>query len=134
MRKWGIVLNILSSFILMGVGFYFAFFRPAFLPEDIAFIGASQGLEGLFPRLAIWLDRVFLVLGGFIFSTGALVAGVSFSARRKKIDRPSKAVLFVAWGSSLGLMSGVNFSIHSDFRWLIFAQAVLWISGILLLN
>ncbi len=41
-------------------------------------------------------------------------------------------VQIVAWMASVGLMTAVNFVIHSDFKFALLALAVLWLTGIIL--
>jgi hypothetical protein len=118
------------GFIVMGIGLYFALARPAFLPEDVAFIGAAQPLDIQYPRLGLWLHRVFLVLGGFIFSTGLLVVAQTFIMTQRRFLR--NTLLFGAFLASIGLMTVVNFSIDSSFRWALLALALVWLLGILL--
>ena len=46
--------------ILAALGLYFAFVRPALLPEDARFMGASAAvIQASLPGIAIWLRRLF---------------------------------------------------------------------------
>lgn len=36
----------------------------------------------------------------------------------------------IAGAASIGLMAGVNFAIGSDFKWILFAVALLWTSSL----
>lgn len=63
----------LSGLILMGMGVYFVFMRPPLLPEDARHIDASLAeIQAAVPELASWLQKVFWVMGGYIFTTGAV--------------------------------------------------------------
>lgn len=116
----------LSALILMGIGTYFVFFRPAFLPEDLVYIGSSQSIENLVPKIGTWLRKVFFVLGGFIISTGLLKLGLL----RQSPSSKSVMLFFAAWAVSIGQMSFINFVINSDHKWSLFALAALELSGI----
>ena len=49
---------VFGGFILMGLGLYFIFLRPALLPEDPRFMGTSlDQIQSLMPDLLIWLRR-----------------------------------------------------------------------------
>jgi hypothetical protein len=63
----------LGGVIQMGLGLYFVFVRPLLLPEDPRFIGTSLAeIQAAVPGLGHWLDKVFTVMGGYIFTTGLL--------------------------------------------------------------
>jgi hypothetical protein len=120
------ILLAVIGIILIGVGAYFILIRATFLPEDLRFLGMSQGqIEASIPRLKTWLDHVFRVLGGFIAATGILVT--TLAASRKTVG--SVVAVAAAGVVSIGLMTAVNFSIESDFRWELLAIAVLWACG-----
>jgi hypothetical protein len=81
---------LLAGVILLGLGFYFVFLRPPLLPEDPRYMGASLAqIQTSVPGLAAWLGRVFSVMGGYMFATGALtcyLAVTSFRARSRGVD------------------------------------------------
>lgn len=57
----------------IGLGMVFIFMRPAPLPEDARYMGANlQALQMVVPRLAVWLGKVFVVMGRFMAGLGAL--------------------------------------------------------------
>ena len=68
-------------------------------------------------------------MGGFILATGALtvLAVCRWLAKR---ERGTFAALAVAGAASVGLMSAINFLLHSDFRWLLLLPALLWLVGL----
>jgi hypothetical protein len=121
----------LCGVILTGMGLYFALVRPPLLPEDIRYIGLSSEQMQAAPDLLNWLDRVFWVMGGYVFTTGLLtcyVAQTSFRERRQGVF----SVVSLAGLTSLGLMVTINFLIDSDFKWVLFVFAALWLSALVL--
>ncbi|CAN7300913.1 hypothetical protein [Rhizobacter sp. LjRoot28] len=114
--------------VLLGV--YFIALRPALLPEDPRFMGTSlDALRAAAPGLERWLSHVFNVMGGFMIAAGTVTILVAwqFLARRAP---GTLLALAVTGGAGVGLMSATNFLLHSDFRWLLLAPALLWIGGI----
>ena len=63
---------MITSFIFMGIGIYFIFFRPPLLPEDLNFMKISPHIHEQVPELKTWLKNVFTVLGGFALTVGFL--------------------------------------------------------------
>ncbi|MFC0339524.1 hypothetical protein [Paracoccus niistensis] len=120
----------------VGMGIYFIALRPTLLPEDERFIGGSLAeLSSAAPELAIWLNRVFVVLGGHAVATGLLAfLAVHLVSRR---GRPSRVALLLLAGAGLFstvLMSRINFAIASDFRWVLLVPALAWIAGVITLG
>jgi hypothetical protein len=130
--RWTVSSGLLASsgILLIGVGMYFLFLRPALLPEDIRFMSLTPTeLQAVGPRLEAWLTYVFRVMGGYIFASGILavtLAATSFRARH----------VLAAWGATLGgaasiaLMAAVNFAIGSDYKWVLLAMALIWAGSI----
>ena len=117
----------LGGVILIGLGLYFIFIRPALLPEDPRFMGTTlEAVRSGLPGLLQWLPRVFLVMGGYMVSAGLLtcyLAQANFSERT-----PGAAWVAALSGlTSIGLMVVVNFIIDSDFKWLLLAFTTPWI-------
>ena len=118
--------------ILAGLGVYFAFVRPPLLPEDLRFMGVSMALvESTVPGLLAWLQRVFRVMGGFMFAAGVLTCYVATTSFRERV-RSAFPVVTVAGASSIGTMVVVNFIIGSDFKWLLLSFALPWVLALLL--
>lgn len=114
---------------LVILGIYFLILRPALLPEDPRFMGASiETLRVAAPGLERWLNLVFNVMGGFMIAAGSLTMLVAcrYLAIRA---RGTLAALILAGTASVGLMSAINFMLHSDFRWLLLVPAMLWLIG-----
>lgn len=112
--------------VQVGIGLYFIFARPPLLPEDLRFLALSPaGDEGL-ARLRAWLDLVFTVMGGQMAAVGALAAALALGAGSARPSSGEVVWVLLAGAASAGLMSGVNFALGSDFRWLLLLPAVLW--------
>ncbi|UFW46515.1 MULTISPECIES: hypothetical protein [Bradyrhizobium] len=124
------VLLTASGVLLIGVGIYFLFLRPPLLPEDIRYMSLTPAeLQSIGPRLASWLTHVFRVMGGYIGATGVLALTLAWTSFRD--HRAAAAVgAAIAGGLSIGLMAAVNFMIHSDFKWVLLAMALVWAASI----
>lgn len=115
---------------LVALGVYFLLLRPALLPEDPRFMGASlETLRSAAPGLERWLNLVLNVMGGFMIAAGSLTTLV---ASRYVAFRAAGTLtaMVVAGAASVGLMSATNFMLHSDFRWLLLVPALLWLIGV----
>lgn len=116
----------LAGMIIAGIGLYFIALRPPLLPEDVRYMNLSVAeLEAIGPRLAMWLTQVFRVLGGYALATGVLLIALAITAFRAR-HPVAVAGALVGGASSIGLMSVVNFTIGSDFRWPLFVCALVW--------
>jgi hypothetical protein len=119
-----------SGILLVGVGFYFVFFRPPLLPEDIRYmVLAPAELQSIGSRLQSWLTHVFRVMGGYIVATGVLTLTLAATAFRDR--HPAAAAgAAIAGGASIGWMVAVNFMIDSDFKWVLLGMALTWAASI----
>jgi hypothetical protein len=125
-------LLVLFGAALVLMGLYFALLRPPLLPEDVRFFGASQAqLDSVAPQLASWLKQVFRVMGGYVAATGVLTITLAATSFRQE-QRFAAVGAFIGGLSSIGLMTAINFSIDSDFKWVLLAIASLWVSSMLL--
>jgi hypothetical protein len=117
------------GFWLTALGLYFIFFRPPLLPEDLRFMNASLAqVRAALPDLEGWLHRVFIVMGGFMSGAGVLtvfVARVGMPSRSRGTSR----VIALSGLLTVALMSATNFSLHSDFRWLLLLPPLTWLAG-----
>ena len=114
------------------MGFYFVFMRPSLLPEDYRYLETtSLNIKENIPQLAIWLKKIFWVMGGYIFTTGLLTI---FIARTVFLTRTKGAfsIIVISGITSIGLMTIVNFIIASDFKWVLFLFSLLWIVALIL--
>ena len=115
---------------LVGLGSYFAFWRPPLLPEDLRYIGMDQDqLQVVAPGLNRWLRRVFTVMGGFMTGAGVLTILAVRPARGQQ-DRWNWTALAVAGVSTVGTMTLTNIRLRSDFRWLLVIPSLLWMTAL----
>lgn len=118
---------------MIGLGGYFIFLRPTLLPEDLRYTGADlRTLLLAAPHLAIWLDKVFMVMGGFMAGAGTLVLFIAGRALPMRLPG-TVPILLIAGALTVGLMSAVNFALDSDFKWVLVLPPVMWIAGLLLM-
>ena len=88
-----------------------------------------QQFQATAPGLFNWLDRVFWVMGGYVFTSGLLTCYIAQTAFRER-RRGVLSVVGLAGLSSIGLMVIINFLIDSDFKWPLLAIAALWLSAL----
>lgn len=117
---------------LIGLGLYFVFQRPALLPEDLRYMGATlREIQSAAPGIDRWLRHVFTVMGGFMMGAGMLTIYVM--RNRSHVRKKSTLVLAALAGvSTVGIMSVTNFQLDSDFKWLLLMPALLWAVGLVL--
>ncbi len=131
-RPYSAIVLALCGGILIAIGLYFMLLRPPLLPEDLRLLGVTQSeINANLPGLAAWLQRVFWVLGGYIFATGALTAFVAVTGFRTRA-RGAAVTVAIAGVTSIGLMAAVNLAIDSDFKCPLLAAAMLWILALIL--
>ena len=114
----------------VGLGLYFALLRPALLPEDVRYMGASLArVDVALPGAASWLRHVFTVMGGFMVASGVLTVfvAVTLVAERRK---GTGLVMLLAGLASVMSMSWTNFAIGSGSKWLLLGPALLWGLGV----
>ena len=117
----------LGGMLLIGLGLYFIFLRPALLPEDPRFMETSLAeIQQTLPGLLLWLRRVFWVMGGFILASGLLTTYIALTAFQQ-LERGARVLVSLANLVSIGWMAIVNFMIDSDFKWLVLAFNLPWI-------
>ncbi len=109
----------LGGFLLAAMGIYFIFIRPVLLPEDLRYIKTTLPvIDDSAPGLSAWLQKVFWVMGGYIFTTGVLTIFIALTSFRKRL--PGTFIIVALAGiTSIGSMTIVNFMIGSDFRWVL---------------
>jgi hypothetical protein len=103
----------------IALGVYFIALRPPLLPEDLRYVGLGRQALAALPRLEPWLHLVFTVLGGQMAAVGMLATAAALRiGRHREASVVSEALLLgMAGALSAGLMSAVNFTLGSDFRW-----------------
>ena len=122
----------LGGLLLVAMGIYFVLLRPPLLLEDLLYIGSTlQNAKENIPGLLNWLQKVFWVIGGYIFTTGLLIIFIAITSFRKRL-RGAFSVVALAGISSIGLMTVVNFMIGSDFKWFLLIFTLPWIIALIL--
>lgn len=132
LKSYSALFLTLGGFLLAGMGIYFIFLRPSLLPEDSKYIGLPLStIQNNIPGLSGWLQKVFWVMGCYIFTTGLLtiyVAQTSF--RTRKIG--AFIIVSIAGITSIGAMTTVNFILQSDFKWVMLAFTTPWFLALIL--
>ena len=117
---------------LVSLGLYFIFLRPPLLPEDTRFMGSSLAqVRAAVPGLEGWLQRVFIVMGGFMAGAGVFTVFLAWVAMPSRLIGTSCAIAIPGL-LTVALMSAINFDLHSDFRGLLLVPALVWLAGFVL--
>jgi len=125
-RQISPLLLAVCGLVLMGIDVFFALARPTLLSEDARYIGMfSPRIHYAVPGLARWLDKVFWVMGGFVFTSGPLVVYLARTSFRTR-ERDPWGTEALAGVTSIGMLTAVNFLLASDSRWPLLAFAMLW--------
>lgn len=130
--RWTLSSTLLAAagVTLILAGLYFILLRPPLLPEDLRFMSVSEEQLGeVGPRLEAWLTQVFRVMGGYVLATGVLATTLAATAYRAH-SRGTGVGVLLGGMTSIGLMATVNFTIDSDFKWVLLAMALLWASSL----
>ena len=131
-KSWPLssIILAVAGIALVGTGLYFIVLRPSLLPEDMRYMGLSAGqLEIVRPRLEAWLSQVFRVVGGYVLATSTLT--ITLAATSYRTHHWSAAIGALIGGvMSIGTMTIVNFTIDSDFKWMIFFMALSWVCSL----
>lgn len=131
-RQVSTLMLIACGVWLVGLGLYFVVLRPALLPEDERFLGATLAqIRAAVPGLEGWLELVFTVMGGFMAGTGVLTVFVATKAMPLRLKDGPWALAF-SGALTVALMSATNFALDSDFKWLLLAPALVWLAGLAL--
>jgi hypothetical protein len=131
-KPYSVLFLTMAGFLLIVLGLYFIFLRPSLLTEDIRFMHSSlSDIKKNIPGLFIWLQKVFLVMGFYILSTGVLTIYIAQTTFHKRIFSTFLIVLFTCF-SSIGAMVIVNFMLDSDFKWILLLFTVPWIISLIL--
>ena len=117
---------------LVSLGLYFIFLRPPLLPEDTRFMGSSLAqVRAAVPGLEGWLQREFIVMGGFMAGAGVFTVFLAWVAMPSRLIGTSCAIAIPGL-LTVALMSAINFDLHSDFRGLLLVPALVWLAGFVL--
>lgn len=132
LKPYSASLLTLGGILLMIMGIYFVFLRPPLLPEDLHYMNVTlPTVQDYIPELSNWLQEVFWVMGGYIFTTGLLtifIACTSFRVRTQGVF----SIVVISGISSIGLMVVVNFMIGSDFKWVLLIFTLPWVIALFL--
>ena len=122
----------LGGFLLAAMGIYFVFLRPPLLPEDSKYIGLSlSAIENNIPGLSVWLQKVFWVMGAYIFTTGLLTIHVAQTSFRTRT--PGAFIMVsIAGITSISSMTIINFILQSDFKWVLLTFTLPWFIALIL--
>ena len=132
LKPYSAIVLALAGLILAGMGLYFIFLRPSLLPEDLNYMSSTlQNVKENIPGLLNWLQKVFWVMGGYIFTTGLLTVFISFTSFRTRL-RGVFSIVAMAGISSIGSMTVVNFIIVSDFKWHLLIFTLPWAIALIL--
>lgn len=121
------IVLVLFGVALIAMGGFFVLQRPALLPEDLRFMGQTAAqVDAAVPGLRSWLFNVFRVMGGHITASGILTITLAVTSFRRR-HWGAAAGVFLAGAASIGWMVIVNFSIDSDYKWLLLIIFALWV-------
>ncbi|MEO6541310.1 MAG: hypothetical protein ABIN74_09980 [Ferruginibacter sp.] len=121
-----------AGLLLVAMGIYFILMRTALLPEDLRYMKTTLPvIHDAIPGLSAWLQKVFWVMGGYIFTTGLLTIFIAFTLFRNRLHGVF-SMITLAGISSIGSMTVVNFVIGSDFKWLLLIFTLPWVIALIL--
>ena len=121
-----------AGLLLIVMGIYFVLLRPALLPEDLRYMKTTLSvIHDSAQGLSAWLQKVFWVMGSYIFTTGLLTIFISLTSFRKRVSG-AFGIVAITGISSIGSMTMVNFMISSDFKWLLLIFTLPWAIALIL--
>ena len=122
----------LGGFLLVSMGIYFVFVRPSLLPEDLLYMKTTLSvIQYSTPNLSAWLQKIFWVMGSYIFTTGILTIFIALTSFRTR-TRGAYNIIVISGFCSIGFMTFLNFIIESDFKWTLFIFTLPWLIGLIL--
>lgn len=132
LKPYSSSLLALGGFLLMAMGAYFVLLRSPLLPEDSRYMQSTlANIDNNLPGLPVWLQKVFWVMGSYIFTAGLLTFFIAFTSFRKRTGG-AFAIAAISGISSIGSMTVVNFIIGSDFKWLLLIFSLPWAIALIL--
>ena len=121
-----------GGLLLVAMGIYFVLLRPLYCRKISATLAQHyQHAKENIPGLLNWLQKVFWVMGSYIFTTGLLIIFIAFTSFRKRL-RGAFSIVAIAGISSIGSMTVVNFMIGSDFKWVLLIFTLPWVIALIL--
>ena len=122
----------IGGLLLASMGIYFVLVRPSLLPEDLRYMNTSLPVvKNNIPELSVWLQKVFWVMGGYIFTTGLLIIYIAQTAFRTR-TQGAFIIVLIAGITSIGSMTIVNFILKSDFKFVLVAFTLTWVISMIL--
>lgn len=132
LKPYSSTILAVGGLLLMGMGIYFVWLRPALLSEDVQYMRTTASvMNEVVPGLSHWLQKVFWVMGAYIFTTGLLTVFISYTSFRTR-TRGVFSTVAITGISSIGSMTVVNFMIDSDFKWLLLLFTIPWAIALIL--
>jgi hypothetical protein len=132
LKPYSALFLTLEGFLLAVIGIYFIFLRPTLLPEDSNYIGLSiSAIQKNIPGLSLWLQKVFWVMGCFIFTAGLLIMHIAQTSFRAR-TQGSFIIASISAITTIGIMTIINFIIRSDFKWVLLVFTIPFILSLVL--
>ena len=132
LKPYSASLLTIGGFLIAAMGIYFVFLRPSLLPEDLRYMNTSLPVvKNNIPELSLWLQKVFWVMGGYIFTTGLLIIYIAQTAFRSR-TQGAFIIVLIAGITSIGSMTIVNFILKSDFKFVLITFALPWVISLIL--
>ena len=121
----------LGGFFHAGIGMYFIFLRPPLLPEDLQYMNTTLSVvkNNIF-SLSAWLQKVFWIMGCYIFTTGLLTMYVAQTSFRTR-THGAFIIVLITGITSIGSMAIINFILQSDFKFVLLAFTIPWIISLI---
>ena len=131
-KPYSVLSLSIGGLLLVAMGIYFVFLRPSLLPEDLRYMNTSLRIvKNNIPELSVWLQKVFWVMGGYIFTTGLLIIYIAQTAFRTR-TQGAFIIVLIAGITSIGSMTIVNFILKSDFKFVLTAFTLPWLISLIL--
>ena len=131
-KPYSVLSLSIGGLLLAVMGIYFVFLRPSLLPEDLRYMNTSLSVvQNNISNVSVWLQKVFWVMGGYIFTTGLLTIYIAQTAFRSRTQGAFMIVL-IAGITSIGSMTIVNFILKSDFKFVLIAFTLPWVISLIL--
>ena len=131
-KPYSVLSLSIGGLLLVVMGIYFVFLRPSLLPEDLSYMNTSLPVvKNNIPELLIWLQKVFWVMGSYIFTTGLLIIYIAQTTFRTR-TQGAFIIVLIAGITSIGSMTIVNFILKSDFKFVLIAFTLPWVISLIL--
>lgn len=132
LKPYSVSMLVIAGLLLVAMGIYFIFLRPSLLPEDLRYMKTTLSvINNSASGLSDWLQKVFLVMGGYIFTSGFLIIFIALTSFRTR-THGAFIIVLISGISSIGLMTIVNFIIDSDFKITLLTFTIPWVLALIL--